>query len=148
MALNPKKTKDMWISFTDSIPEPPRIQVNDEEVERVNSFKLLGLSCQNDRKWNEHVDQITSKANTRLYHLRQCRKSQLPTEVGLTTYISKIRLVLEYASPVWAGIPEYLQQEIERVQTRSLKLLDLDRDCLPSLRSRRELQSWPLTVGR
>jgi hypothetical protein len=47
MSLNPKKTKDMWIWFTDSIPEPPRIQINDEEVERVNSFKLLGLSSQN-----------------------------------------------------------------------------------------------------
>jgi hypothetical protein len=113
IALNPNKTKDMWICFTDSIPEPPRIQINDKEV---NSFKRLGLSCQNDLKWNEHVDQITCKANKRLYHLRQCRKSQLPTEVGLTTYISKIRLVLEYTSSVWAGIPEYLQQEIERVQ--------------------------------
>jgi hypothetical protein len=50
MALNPKKTKDLWISFTDSIPEPPRIQINDKEVERLNSFKLLGLSCQNDLK--------------------------------------------------------------------------------------------------
>ena len=59
--------------------------------------------------------------------------------VGLTTYISKIRPVLEYASPVWAGIPEYLQQEIERVQTRSLEILDLDRDCVPSLKSRRKL---------
>jgi hypothetical protein len=110
-----------------------------KKVERVNSFKLLGVSCQNDLKWNEHVDQITWKANKRLHHLRQCRKSQLPPEVGLTTYISKIRPVLEYASPVCAGLPGYLPQEIERVQTRSLIILDLDRDCLPSLRSRREL---------
>ncbi|CAB4016773.1 Hypothetical predicted protein [Paramuricea clavata] len=94
MALNPKKTKDVWICFTDSIPEPPRVKVNDEEVERVNSFKLLGVSCQNDLyKWNEHVNQITCKANKKLYHLRQCRRSQLPTEVGLTN-ISKIRPVI------------------------------------------------------
>ena len=93
----------------------------------------------NDLKWNKHVDEITRKANKRLYHLRQCRKSQLPIEVGLTTYISKIRPVLEYAWPVWAGLPEYLQQEIERVQRRSLRILDLDREYLPSLRSRREL---------
>ena len=57
MALNPKKTKDMWTCFTDSIPEPPRIRIGDEEVERVNSFKLLGVSCQNDLKWNKHVDE-------------------------------------------------------------------------------------------
>jgi hypothetical protein len=47
--------------------------------------------------------------------------------------------VLEYASPVWAGPPDYLQQEIERVQTSSLRIFYLNRDCLPSLRSRRKL---------
>ncbi len=53
MALNPKKTKDMWLCFTDSIPEPLRIRIaGDEEVKRVNSFKLLG--GQNDLKWNNH----------------------------------------------------------------------------------------------
>ena len=120
MVLNPKKTKDMWICFIDSIPELPRMQLKNEEVERVKSFKLLGTRCQNDLKWNEHIDQITCKANKRLYHLRQCRKSQLPTEIGLATYTSKIRPVLEYASPVWAGLPAYLQQKIERIQARSM----------------------------
>ena len=139
MVLNPKKTKDMWICFTDSIPEPPRIQIKNEEVENVKSFKLLGTTCQNDLKWNGHIDQITYKANKRLYHLRQCRKSQLPTEIGLATYTSKIRPVLEYASPVWAGLPDYLNQEIERIQARSMRILGLDRNYLPSLSSRREL---------
>ena len=27
MAINAKKTKDMWISFTDAIPEPPRLRI-------------------------------------------------------------------------------------------------------------------------
>ena len=58
MVLSPKKTKDMWICFTDSIPEPPRIQIKNEERERVKSFKLLGTTFQNDLKWNEHIDQI------------------------------------------------------------------------------------------
>ena len=55
IVLNSKKTKDMWICFTDSIPEPPRIQIKNEEVERVKSFKLLGMTCQIDLKWNEHI---------------------------------------------------------------------------------------------
>ena len=59
MVLIPKKTKDMWICFTVSIPEPPRIQIQNEEVERAKSFKLLGTICQNHPKWNEHIDQIT-----------------------------------------------------------------------------------------
>ncbi|CAB4018988.1 RNA-directed DNA polymerase from mobile element jockey, partial [Paramuricea clavata] len=114
MAINAKKTKDMWISFTDAIPEPPRLRIGNELIERVNAFKLLGVSFQNNLKWNAHVEEITRKANKRLYHLRECRKSQLPAEVGIITYQSKIRPILEYASPVWAGLPNYLRDEIER----------------------------------
>ena len=100
----------------------------------MNVFKLLGVSFQNNLKWNAHVEEITRKANKRLYHLRECRKSQLPVEVGITTYQSKIRLILEYASPVWTGLPNYLQHEIERVQSRSLRILGLEKDYLPSFR--------------
>ncbi|CAB4037386.1 Hypothetical predicted protein, partial [Paramuricea clavata] len=95
MAINAKKTKDMWISFTDAIPEPPRLRIGNGLIERVNAFKLFGVSFQNNLKWNAHVEEITRKANKRLYHLRECRKSQLPAEVGIITYQSKIRPILE-----------------------------------------------------
>ena len=87
----------------------------------------------------EHPDEITRKANKRLYHLRQCRKSQLPTDVGLVIYTTKIRPILEYASPVWGGLPGHLEDEIERVQNRCLRILGLERGYLPSLSDRRNL---------
>ena len=133
-----KKSKDMWICFTDSVQEPPPIQIGDDIIERVKTFKLLGVWCQDDLKWNEHIEQISRKANRRLFHLRQCMKSHLPTEVGLTTYTSKIRPMFEYASPVWCGLPGYLQNEVEKVQRRSLRILGLDSDFLPTLDSNLE----------
>jgi hypothetical protein len=36
MELNPKKPKDMWICFTDSVQEPPDI------IERVRTFLVFG----------------------------------------------------------------------------------------------------------
>ncbi|CAB3989165.1 Hypothetical predicted protein, partial [Paramuricea clavata] len=138
MAINAKKTKDMWISFTDAIPEPPRLRIENELIERVNVFKLLGLSFQNDLEWNAHVGGITREADERLCHLRECRKSQLPAEVDIVTYQSKIRPILEYTSPVWAGLPNYLRDEIERVQSSSLRILGLEKDYLPPLNERRE----------
>ena len=70
---------------------------------------------------------LQKKANKRLFHLRECRKSKLPIEVGIITYQSKIRPILEYASPVWAGLPNYLGDEIERVLSRSLRILGLEK---------------------
>ena len=104
-----------------------------------NVFKLLGVTFQKNLKWNAHIEDITRKANKRLYHLRECRKSHLPTEVGITTYQSKIRPILEYASPLWAGLPNYLHDEIERVQFRSLRILGLGKNHLQPLNERREV---------
>ena len=42
MKLNAKKTKNMWINFTE-IPAPPSLQLRDVNIERVDSFKLLGV---------------------------------------------------------------------------------------------------------
>ena len=59
-------------------------------------------------------------------------------EEGLTTYLSKIRPVLEYGSPVWGGLPQYLMEELERVQSRSLQIIVLPHDYLvPTLDGRR-----------
>ena len=138
MIVNAKKTKDMWISFTKSNPEPSPVWIDDTELERVKTFKLLGVWIQDDLKWNTHVREITKKANKRLFLLRECRKSFLPSEVGLVTYKTKIRPLLEYASPVWNGIPHYLEEELERVQERSLNILGLNKYALPTLKERRE----------
>ena len=131
----------MWICFTDFVQEPPPNQIGDDIIERVKTFKLLGVWCQDDLKWNEHIEQISRKANRRLFHLRQCMKSHLPAEVGHTTYTSKITPILEYASTVWCGLPGYLpgylQNEVEKVQRRSLRISGLDSDFLPTLESRR-----------
>ena len=55
MTINAKKTKNIWISFTDAVPEPPRLCIGNEPIERVNVFKLLGVSVQNNLKWNAHA---------------------------------------------------------------------------------------------
>ena len=138
MKLNAMKEKDMWIFCRKSIPEPPNLYIVENMIERVDRFKLLGVGCQNNTKWNFHFKEITRKGNKRLHHLRQCRKAHLPTEVGLTTYCTKIRPLLEYAAPVWGGIPLYLMNELERVQRRSLRVIGLPMDTLPSISERIE----------
>ena len=138
MTLNAKKTKDMWICFGKSIPQPPNLYIGDVMIERVSSFKLLGVSCQSNMKWNSHVKEITHKGNRRLCHLRQCRKAHLPTEVGLATYCTKIRPLLEYATPVWGGLPHYLVNDLERIQRKNLRIIGLPVDTLPPLSERRD----------
>ena len=100
MTINLNKTKDMWICFNTAIPEPEPLVIGNEVVERLKSHKLLGVWHQNSLKWNCHVENIVRKANKRVFSLRVCRRANLPLEVGITCYESKIRPVLEYAAPI------------------------------------------------
>ncbi|XP_035696835.1 uncharacterized protein LOC118430233 [Branchiostoma floridae] len=54
-------------------------------------------------------------------------------------YLTFIRPSLEYASPVWGGLPKYLSDMLEKVQKRCLRLIGIPADSLPSLSSRRDL---------
>ena len=137
MTINSKKTKDMWICFNTAIPAPEPLVIGNEVVERVNSHKLLGVWHQNNLKWNCHVKNIVTKANKRMFSLRECRRANLPPEVGITCYESKIRPVLEYAAPIWGGLPQYLIDEIESIQNRCIKILGTSRCNFETLEQRR-----------
>ena len=46
--------------------------------------------------------------------------------------------MLEYGAPIWGGFPAYLAAELEKIQSRSLDIIGLPRDFLPSLEERRK----------
>ena len=137
MMINPKKTKNMWIFFNMMIPEPAPLVIGRDVVERVISHKLLGVWQQNNLKWNLHVESIVKKANKRVYNLRECRRANLPLEVGITCYESKIRPILEYAAPIWSGLPQYLTDEIESIQNRCIRILGMSHHNYKALEQRR-----------
>jgi len=79
MQINKQKTKEMVIttSRTSSIPFFPNI-------ERVETFKLLGIVVSNDLKWNPHAAYIIQKANTRLRFLRQLKRGAVSQDDNVT----------------------------------------------------------------
>lgn len=124
MRLNKKKTKQMAISFKRSSDPIPELRIDGIDIEHVSTFKLLGVHISNDMSWNEHVDQITKKANKRIFYLRHLKRAGLSTEDLIMYYQTVIRPILEYASPVWHfGLTNELTKIIEQSQKRSLKII-------------------------
>ena len=117
MLLNSKKTKDMWISFCKNSIKPHLLQINDSRLERVSKFKLLRVWQQDNLCWNYHVELPVKKARKRLYFGGECRKANIPTEISITIYCTKICPLLEYASPLWSGFPKYLAEEVQVYKT-------------------------------
>jgi len=124
MKLNSKKTKEMIIDFKKIQSDIPPIIFNDEIIERVNSFKLLGVHISSSLKWQDHLDSVTSKCSKRLYFLR-CLKRAGISEDDLTTYYkSVVRPVMEYACPVWyTSTTQQQKDELESLQKRALSII-------------------------
>ena len=127
MRLNPAKCKAMTIDFLDynSCTWRP-ICTGGVVIERVKSFKLLGVYISEDLTWGVHCDYIIKKANRHLYALRTPKKYGLPTLDLITVYCSLIRSVIEYASAVFANLPKYLSDALEGIQKRSLRIILLN----------------------
>ena len=75
--MNEAKCKELQICFEKSKPDFEPIIVNDKPIRVVTSAKLLGLNISNDLKWNGHISEILRKAATRLYFLRQLKRTKI-----------------------------------------------------------------------
>ena len=55
--------------------------------------------------------------------LRTLKKCGVPTSDLITVYCSLIRSVTEYASAVFANLPNYLSDVLEGIQKRALRII-------------------------
>ena len=58
MKLNVEKCKELIIDFARKKHHFPPLTVDDMNVERVKSTCILGLTVQDNMKWNEHIHNI------------------------------------------------------------------------------------------
>lgn len=127
MVVNFDKTKEMVIG-------PPRITskfsllsttaVSNPQIERVATFKLLGVHLDANFSWSSHVEATLSKATQRLYFLKQLKRAGLPSNQLMHYYLAVIRPVLEYAAPVWDHLITKSQtDQLEAVQKRALRII-------------------------
>ena len=109
MQLYPIKCKEMLISFKRKTPVISNITINNTPIERVTSYKLLGLIVSSNLTWNDHIESLTKKASKRIYSVCLLKRACVAEQDLVTFYITCIRSILEYACPAWFySTPKYL----------------------------------------
>ena len=64
-------------------------------------------------------------------------KANLPTEISIRIYYcTRKRPLLEYASPLWGGLPKHLEEELQSLQNRCVDIIRIPRTSLPMLEDR------------
>jgi len=100
MEINTTKTNKMILGPL-AHTNLPLFSTSTGTIDRVTSFKLLGLHIDSSLFWANHISVITKKASSRLYFLKQFKRGGLASNHLLYFYIAVIRPVLEYCAPVW-----------------------------------------------
>jgi len=133
MNINTKKTKEMLLDPIVKTP-PASIVFDTGVVDRVTSFKLLGVVITDNLSWENHVSAICAKAGCRLHFLKLLKRSSVTRDDLLQYYKSIIRPVIEYACPVWqSGLTIEQRGRLESIQRRALHImsgsLDYELNC-------------------
>ena len=124
MVLNAKKCKEMIIDFRKDRTVIPAIKINDCVLERVSSYKLLGLWIDDDLKWKSNTEYVVKKAAKRLYFLKTLKGYNAPREDLKIFYISAIRSIVEFGAQIWhGGLTQEQSKDIERIQRRAMKII-------------------------
>ena len=109
--LNEAKCKELRIGSSNNHDFEPLV-LNGKLLELVTSAKLLGMIISHDLKWNMHTPELSRKCFSRLYILRQLKRSGVAPSELVLFYVTCIRPFLEYASPVFhRSLPNYISED-------------------------------------
>ncbi len=132
LSLNVSKTKELIVDFRKRQQRPyTPLMISGTPVERVSSFKYLGVNISEDLTWTAHISTQDKKARQRLYHLRQLRKFRVSPAILKTFYSGAIESVLTQCISVWYS--NATKQDCKALQ-RVVRLAErISGSALPSL---------------
>ena len=101
---------------------PLYIQFDGENLKQAQNCIYLGLSVDNDLKWDSQIQRICRNVSYKLSLLNRLRKF-LSSEVLRKIYISNIQPCIEYGISVWGHCSDHNKMMIQRLQHRAARTI-------------------------
>ena len=93
-------------------------------IETVPCLRILGVTFDENFKWDSHVDNIVKIASRRIHVLRRLKKTPHVSKEDLcTVYFASIRSLLEYNCPLFAGLSVRNARKLDLVQKRCHRII-------------------------
>lgn len=98
------------------------VVLDNDELGRVPSIRLLGMLVDESLCWDEHVDHLCKKLNSALHLLRKLSYF-CHTEVLLTVYYSLFLSHARYCLPVWGGGSSFNMNRVFLLQKQAVRVI-------------------------
>lgn len=121
LALNLGKSKMMMFRLK-KLPAHPELQVGEQIIEEVSTFKYLGVHLDNRLSWDAHVREIVANCASLCGVLRKLCKT-VPQHVLLKIYYAFIQSRYLYGIAAWGSAHKTVIKEIQVQQNRCLKAI-------------------------
>ena len=108
----------------------------------VTEHSYLGILLTSSMSFSPHINNIVAKASKMLYFIRR-NLSKCTKDVKSTVYLSLVRPILEYSSPVWDPYLLADIQSIEKVQRSVARWVSSDYSRFTSVTSMLNKLQWP-----
>ena len=128
LTLNVSKTEYMIIGsryHLSKIIEYPNINIGGQNIKIVESNKSLGVVIDEKLNWEEHIDNISKKAQKDIGAIKLIKR-YIPKENLNDVYNALIKPHFDYCSLVWENCSVTLQQKPPKRQNRADSVISGD----------------------
>ena len=126
LCLNTSKSNTMLVASSrlniDNRSSCLCIQVQDQDLEQVDSMKYLGVYIDDQLTWDKHISELTSRLSGKVAWLRRL-SAKLPKSLLCKSYSTYIQPIMEYACSVWGNCAQYNINQIQRLQNRAARAI-------------------------
>ena len=134
LSLNAVKCKYMIIGSQYNLLHMnyiPDINILGHKIERVFYIDQLGVTIDDQLKWDKHVDKLCKKLSSALFSTKQVKflpiasRTSLPT-ASHTLYRSLVETRLRYCNVVWGNCGTTLINNFQHLQNRAIEIIHSD----------------------
>ncbi|KAI4889637.1 hypothetical protein NFI96_003621 [Prochilodus magdalenae] len=134
LTLNTDKTKEMIVDMRKERRPHQALFIRGLEVERVSSFKYLGVHISDDLTWTLNTTYVLKRAQQRLYFLRRLRKFGMSPRILSNFYSCIIESILTSCITVWYGSTTVKDRKrLQRVVKTATKITKMAQPSLQSI---------------
>jgi hypothetical protein len=103
LSLNVSKTKELIVDYRKRQDNQAPINIDGAVVERVESFKFLGVHITNELLWSKHTKTVMKRARQNLLPLRRLKRLGMGSQIHKKLYSCTIESILTGCIAAWYG---------------------------------------------